>query len=205
VGDGRGDPPGAQGLGRLARAAREDPQQRLPRPAATGLAARAHGSLSRAGQLRGSSGSAWEPSRITFASGAAIARRRVALAISPSRVAESMARPRRDLRRRRHGGESSFSAAESGGSAPICSLERLLKGKLREESRKRDCAAAFQSGFAEASEFQDRSALAAASGRGFGSMTGLKRRGSQDSNLESPVLETGALASWATAPEGSGS
>jgi uncharacterized membrane protein YoaK (UPF0700 family) len=27
-------------------------------------------------------------------------------------------------------------------------------------------------------------------------------RGSQDSNLESPVLETGALASWATAPEG---
>jgi hypothetical protein len=25
-------------------------------------------------------------------------------------------------------------------------------------------------------------------------------RGSQDSNLESPVLETGALASWATAP-----
>ena len=26
-------------------------------------------------------------------------------------------------------------------------------------------------------------------------------RGSQDSNLESPVLETGALASWATAPE----
>jgi diguanylate cyclase (GGDEF)-like protein len=30
-------------------------------------------------------------------------------------------------------------------------------------------------------------------------------RGSQDSNLESPVLETGALASWATAPEGAGS
>jgi hypothetical protein len=29
-----------------------------------------------------------------------------------------------------------------------------------------------------------------------------RRRGSQDSNLESPVLETGALASWATAPEG---
>jgi hypothetical protein len=27
------------------------------------------------------------------------------------------------------------------------------------------------------------------------------KRGSQDSNLESPVLETGALASWATAPE----
>ena len=31
-----------------------------------------------------------------------------------------------------------------------------------------------------------------------------KVRGSQDSNLESPVLETGALASWATAPEGAG-
>jgi hypothetical protein len=30
----------------------------------------------------------------------------------------------------------------------------------------------------------------------------MRRRGSQDSNLESPVLETGALASWATAPEG---
>jgi hypothetical protein len=29
-----------------------------------------------------------------------------------------------------------------------------------------------------------------------------RRRGSQDSNLESPVLETGALANWATAPEG---
>lgn len=29
-----------------------------------------------------------------------------------------------------------------------------------------------------------------------------RERGSQDSNLESPVLETGALASWATAPEG---
>lgn len=28
------------------------------------------------------------------------------------------------------------------------------------------------------------------------------RRGSQDSNLESPVLETGALANWATAPGG---
>jgi hypothetical protein len=28
-----------------------------------------------------------------------------------------------------------------------------------------------------------------------------EKRGSQDSNLESPVLETGALASWATAPE----
>ena len=27
-----------------------------------------------------------------------------------------------------------------------------------------------------------------------------RKRGSQDSNLESPVLETGALASWATAP-----
>ncbi len=27
-------------------------------------------------------------------------------------------------------------------------------------------------------------------------------RGSQDSNLESPVLETGALANWATAPRG---
>ena len=34
---------------------------------------------------------------------------------------------------------------------------------------------------------------------------GLVGRGSQDSNLESPVLETGALASWATAPEGAGS
>jgi diguanylate cyclase (GGDEF)-like protein len=32
-----------------------------------------------------------------------------------------------------------------------------------------------------------------------------EERGSQDSNLESPVLETGALASWATAPEGAGS
>ncbi len=30
---------------------------------------------------------------------------------------------------------------------------------------------------------------------------GVIERGSQDSNLESPVLETGALASWATAPE----
>jgi diguanylate cyclase (GGDEF)-like protein len=32
-----------------------------------------------------------------------------------------------------------------------------------------------------------------------------RKRGSQDSNLESPVLETGALASWATAPERAGS
>lgn len=31
---------------------------------------------------------------------------------------------------------------------------------------------------------------------------GTGERGSQDSNLESPVLETGALASWATAPRG---
>ena len=42
-------------------------------------------------------------------------------------------------------------------------------------------------------------------GSDFGSESRFARRGSQDSNLESPVLETGALANWATAPEGEGS